>query len=132
MREIRFRAWDVKYKEMLQVFRTDSHPDLIAPHSVIAGTAGGGHIVSRPLLNLQGQEPEFILMQFTGLHDKHGKEIFESDRIRWDGGEYVVVWSGWDGWMLKDDRDDCDCPNLYAVSSPAQSRIEIIGHIYET
>ena len=72
------------------------------------------------------------LMQFTGLLDKNGKDIYEGDIVIWDGGQYTVAFSEVEGsWILKDDRDDWECPSLYGVSSPAQSRIEIIGNIYE-
>ncbi len=75
---------------------------------------------------------QYEVMQFTGLLDRNGKEIYEGDTVIWDGGQYTIVFSSHDGsWILKDDRDDWSCPSLYGVSSPRQSRIEIIGNIYE-
>lgn len=72
------------------------------------------------------------LMQFTGLKDRHGEEIYEDDIVMWDGGQYTVAFSEREGgWILKDDRDDWECPSLYGVSSPKQSRMVIIGNVHE-
>ena len=62
MREIKFRAWDYERKEMIQ------------PESIIGleGETTKQLVLSAPFLTL---------MQFTGLHDKNGKEIYEGDIV---------------------------------------------------
>lgn len=59
MREIRFRAWDKTGKIMFKWGDIQSNPD--------------------GLTNPRKYDLE--LMQFTGLKDKHGKEIYEADLI---------------------------------------------------
>jgi len=66
MREIKFRAWNEGHKKMFEVL------SLFPP-------------LNR--LQLQGQNnaiPLYCvkLMQYTGLHDKNGKEIYEGDIIK--------------------------------------------------
>lgn len=66
-REIKFRVWDVGNKEMLEVQELDFEP-----------TFYGGRIAIRPDQYSDYFDPEdMILMQYTGLHDKNGKEIYE-------------------------------------------------------
>ena len=105
MREIRFRAWSGSKKKMVEpltvINPTNSH-------------AGGD-----------------ILMQYTGLADKNGKEIYEGDILNSkEGSPLLVSWNkrfasfclDKKGWLhshwFGESTDPEDC--------------EVIGNIYET
>ena len=62
MREIKFRAWAYASKV---IFYPDSDEGWELKNGVIT-----------PLFNT-------MLMQFTGLHDKNGKEIYDADVMLW-------------------------------------------------
>ena len=80
-REIKFRVWDVENKEMLEVQELDFEP-----------TFYGGRIAIRPDQYSDYFDTEdMILMQYTGLHDKNGKEIYGEDIVRIDYLSYIVT-----------------------------------------
>lgn len=80
-REIKFRVWDVENKEMLEVQELDFEP-----------TFYGGRIAIRPdQYNDYFNTEDMILMQYTGLHDKNGKEIYEGDIVGIDYLSYIVT-----------------------------------------
>ncbi|MDU4890980.1 MAG: YopX family protein [Clostridium sp.] len=65
MREIKFRVWNEDTKEMLEIQKHSFKTNKSMPYG----------------WNMQYEFDG--LMQYTGLKDKHGKEIYEGDILTW-------------------------------------------------
>ena len=70
-REIKFRIWNSKF--MTYPHTSESNFLVVRLDGEINGTCFG---------ELDGPEPGSVLLQYTGLKDKNGKEIYEGDIVR--------------------------------------------------
>lgn len=108
MREIKFRAWDKKNKVMFKIFDNVSREDWYLP---------------------QWKESHEV-MQFTGLHDKNGKEIYEGDIVlfstSWNQTEYHKNKFG-----IKRVVEFAKGSFSYCMVYGDMDVVEVIGNIYE-
>ncbi len=115
MREIKFRAWDKKRKEMGIVEEFDFNKGV----SVRSEKTKKGWYVYLESGNIE-------LMQFTSLKDKNGKEIYEGDILDVDMFGYTikseVEWCPGGFWGI----EHSDSKRTIPVR-----KSEIIGNIYE-
>ena len=117
-REIKFRAWDINHK----CFRNDEF--------LISTTNGGkiqviGVSVDNESCNIN---EDVILMQYTGLIDKNGKEIYEGDVVT-NGKAFFTITLGDCEWVcVGNNRRD---KTLHELSWVINEKYEIIGNIYE-
>lgn len=121
VREIKFRVWETKEKRMLQSGSFDIHLSCNSygiSYKFINDQERQYRFVSCKRNNFNKDKPEVILLQYTGLKDKKGKEIYERDIVR--------VWDEKIGRIVEWDADRWSCDGLSLINT-----CEVIGNIYE-
>ena len=128
MREIKFRAWLKETKEMVEV------DDIRFSEPLMINTTSAWRL-----------EDEIVLLQYTGLRDKNGREIYEGDIVvikrvitRWKhereilealkrrNPKFVIV--------FEEGTFECKAKGEFAHSLSFLCKycdIEVIGNIYE-
>lgn len=115
MREIKFRAWDVTQKLMYSMDEL-LDPSHIHPSVLIDCLQQPG----------DGYDTDTVLMQYTGLKDKNGVEIFEGDIVH-IFGTHVSYEVKFEKGMWTLGADD-----LYGYANRSDLYgTEVIGNIYE-
>ena len=105
MRTIKFKCWNEKLKRM-------SKPFSLSVKNLIIGED----------LMFRVKEGDVIFLEFTGLLDKHGKEIYEFDIVEDDENiEWEVRWE-FNQWVFISQ-------NTRRAFVPES--VEIIGNIFE-
>lgn len=109
-REIKFRAYD-KNKNKLIFGPTDSNPQ---PSWVLICCGCN----------------DLPLMQYTGLKNKNGKEIYEGDLFMIGGLIYILEWGDGSFWLCCTEKEDNQQINDF-VEADSIVDFEIIGNIHQ-
>ena len=122
---IKFRAWG-KYKKKMHLDENYNKT-----WEIIYRPPYIGLVAYEIGLKENEEADELVLMQFTGLTDVNGKEIYEGDIIKYDEKYIaVVIWEN-GGFVLKyiDGVDNRLSSSWY---DPMDSKItEVIGNVWE-
>ena len=107
MRQIKFRAWDKEFNEMFDWSEL---------------------LKFAPTLKAFFENEDIVKMQYTGLKDKNGREIYEGDILTSGVMKYITGYhehSG--GWQLEVRKGEY-CAEMVQSNCDL---LEIIGNIYE-
>ena len=103
-RKIKFKAWDIDSRLLLKLDSIDCNK---------------GELLKK----------NHILLQFTGITDKNGDEIYEMDVLIVSDQKYVVFWNeekgGWYYYALKDPAD------IQLFLGSAAGKMMRLGNLFE-
>ena len=114
MRGIKYRAWDKTSKNMIADY---AH---IGPYGELYVTQFHSSAYGRAC-------PDLVLMQFTGLTDKNGAEIYEGDILKsaYTNLHYEVIFNGrYEGKAI---GNTMALHDLYKISIQCY---EVVGNVY--
>ena len=126
-REIKFRAWEKNTNQMMKVY------NVIHCEGGLRVEGTGVHIGNGWVTQENGYKHncDAILMQYTGLKDKNGVEIYEGDVVKFnftgrEEGTSEVKWE-YGEWNVTDFSEDVRISdNLYGAAY-----IEVMGNIHQ-
>ena len=120
MREIKFRAWDGRERRMVGPFDLEEYA---------ADQDGEGDMGEFPAALEPNPFVEHgILLQFTGLKDKNGVEIYEGDILRHQH-RYGTHWQRVEWGTIDGEQEDSI--GFVHVDPQCVKDAEVMGNIYE-
>ena len=135
MRMIDFRAWDKKESEILDVMDIDFSGNKVGVCNVPKRLFKDGRL--HTIHSIERNWNEVELMQYTGLKDKNGMEIYEGDILEVEKNEdgtykgtingktFFDRFQGYSSKIKVEGMHDIDTLRYW------NNRVRIIGNIYE-
>lgn len=123
-REIKFRAWIGEHKKIYDVNHIVFNAGEVRG---IRATWIKSETNKKYIYNFSMKQ--FVLMQFTGLHDKNGKEIYEGDILEWDAkddnGKKVITDVRFEKGAFVDDDVENEPIGSWNIEK------EVLGNVWE-